>query len=220
MTGKPCSRGHIDKRNLWAKCLSCDAERKREKRSAEPELVRAAQRDRYAKDPEKHRQQAKDSYHRNIDKKHTYERSPQRAKSRRARVAAWREKNPDYAPRYREENREKERERGRIYSRSNPEIVARLASERRARTLQRTIKLPADIEELNRLVIAEAYVLRKQRSLQTGISWHVDHIVPMKSADASGLHVFWNIDVVPARYNQRKHNKITNRFGWLNDHIL
>jgi hypothetical protein len=37
-------------------------------------------------------------------------------------------------------------------------------------------------------------------------SWHVDHIVPLNSRHVCGLHVHYNLRVIPARANLKKHN--------------
>ena len=48
------------------------------------------------------------------------------------------------------------------------------------------------------------------RSYQLGADWHVDHLVPFTGKNASGVHVVsglhvpWNLRVVPAAWNRQK----------------
>jgi 5-methylcytosine-specific restriction endonuclease McrA len=54
----------------------------------------------------------------------------------------------------------------------------------------------------------EAYDLARLRTISTGINWHVDHVVPLRSKIVSGLHSHTNLEVIPGVENLRK----TNRF--------
>lgn len=68
-------------------------------------------------------------------------------------------------------------------------------------------KLQATPEWANRFFILEAYSLRRFRKELTGIDWHVDHIVPIKSKYVCGLHNEFNIALIPASLNCSKQNR-------------
>lgn len=61
-------------------------------------------------------------------------------------------------------------------------------------------------QELTSLVKAEAKDLVKKRQKETGLVWSVDHIIPIKGKNVSGLDVWNNLQVIPLSENKRKHN--------------
>lgn len=67
--------------------------------------------------------------------------------------------------------------------------------------------IPLWLTDDHRFMIEETYELRDLRTKTTGIPHEVDHIVPIRGKNVSGLHVPWNLQVIPASENRSKGNK-------------
>lgn len=78
-------------------------------------------------------------------------------------------------------------------------------SERRARQMQAT---PPWLSAIEHAQIQEFYEISECISVQTGVRHHVDHIVPLQAEEARGLHVPWNLQVIPAGPNLSKKNRM------------
>lgn len=55
--------------------------------------------------------------------------------------------------------------------------------------------------------IEEIYWLAQDLKAVTGEDYHVDHIVPLQGENVSGLHVPWNLQILPSDINIAKGNK-------------
>ena len=92
------------------------------------------------------------------------------------------------------------------------EWVKRNRGKVNARTARRyaskTQATPAWLTEDDRWVIAEAYDLAVLRAKMVGGKWEVDHEVPLRGKGVMGLHVPWNLRVVPMQENRRKSNNM------------
>ena len=99
--------------------------------------------------------------------------------------------------RYRSRHHERVKERGRQWAKDNKEYRAFMTAKRRAYKLQRT---PKWLAQNDLKAIQQIY-----QNCPEG--YHVDHIVPLKGKNVSGLHVPWNLQYLPAIENLKKKNK-------------
>lgn len=120
------------------------------------------------------------------------EQSRRNPEAARQRARAWNAKNP-----------ERLLERVRQWRADNPEQTA--AQKAKYKASRRRGTPPWVNAEDFRPIYAERIRLTKE----TGIPHHVDHIVPLQGEIVSGLHVPWNLQVLPATENVRKHNRFT-----------
>lgn len=81
----------------------------------------------------------------------------------------------------------------------------RIAAAYRARKNNATIPLSYEHElEMDRIYARAEYLTRV-----TGVLHHVDHIHPLKHPLCCGLHVPWNLQVIPGKLNSKKSNNLT-----------
>jgi hypothetical protein len=101
-------------------------------------------------------------------------------------------------------NADKIAETHKAYQLANPDKCNALKAKRRARKLCATPKWLTP--EQHKQILA-FYTEAKRLEQETGVRYHVDHIVPLQGGDVCGLHVPWNLQVLTATENIRKSNK-------------
>ena len=135
------------------------------------------------------------------------------AQRNKERVAAYK---ADWAAKNRKELAEKRRAK---YLENRSEVLRKTAEWKRAnpamvnaRSMKRhagkTCRTPAWLTDLDKFVIQEIYDLAQMMTQMTGTPHEVDHILPLHGQTVSGLHVPWNLRVIPQSHNASKQNKV------------
>lgn len=125
-----------------------------------------------------------------------------RTKTKKFGISNWAKANPDKVrecnKRYRAANKEKLKAYNKQWAQNNAGKVTAYA---RAYQLAKQRAAPKWLTTEQWLKIEEFYVNRPD-------GYHVDHIVPLKGKNVSGLHVPWNLQYLRAAENIAKSNKI------------
>lgn len=111
----------------------------------------------------------------------------------------------DYARRWYQRNREHHQRRSADWKLANPERRCANNANYRARKQQATIPLSAE----NTRRMQEIYQRAWKLTQKTGVPHQVDHWVPLVHPLVCGLHVPWNLTVLPAKTNAKKKNELT-----------
>ena len=104
---------------------------------------------------------------------------------------------------YREQNPEKIKENRRSWGKENAGRRSASVAFRRAMKKKATLSW---LTKAHREKMVLYYRLAKKLSKINNIAYHVDHIVPLQGSNVCGLHVPWNLQVIPAKENLSKYN--------------
>ena len=104
-------------------------------------------------------------------------------------------------------------ERARIWFRENNERVRAMPSRDRAlRTMYANNRRCRELQQTPPWVliadILPFYQEAARLTAETGIQHEVDHVIPLAGKGVHGLHVPWNLEVIPRAINRRKSARI------------
>lgn len=105
----------------------------------------------------------------------------------------------------RQERREVYVAREKAWVQNNREKVNAKIARREAAKAQAT---PKWLTKEHLLEIRRVYKQAEELTKSTGVQYSVDHIIPIRGREAKGLHVPWNLRVIPSTENSKKGNKI------------
>ena len=92
--------------------------------------------------------------------------------------------------------------------RSSPKGKARSKREKALRDKRNRQATPKWLTPEQRKQIVDIYEHMRDCRAVTGEDYHVDHIVPLRGENICGLHVPWNLQVLPAYVNISKSNTL------------
>lgn len=179
-TGKPCKHGHLSDRYVQGACIEC------------VKIQTVAWKD---NNLERHKHAMRKWWENNKE-------------THNARVKNWQAANP-----------EKVKKAANMWVAANPEKVAAKTKRYRQRhpdqatawavasVAKRSKRVPNWLTPDDKWMLKEAYSLAKLRTKMFGFVWEVDHIIPLRGAAVSGLHVPTNVQVIPKALNRLKRNE-------------
>ena len=182
-TGKPCRRGHLSERYTeTAHCVKCATEQSVVWRKANPE-----------------------SYHKSWRKWLESNRDVHAI-----RVKRWQSENKDKVAADRKNwelaNPDKVREKTNRWRQKHPEKYTAAAV---ASVARRAKRVPKWLTQEDKWLMTQFYDVAKLRTKATGVTWEVDHVIPLRGKSVSGLHVPANLQVILKSENRAKRNFVS-----------
>lgn len=182
-TGKPCKHGHSsDRYTSTAICIECVQIAGKKRREENPKYGYFAWRKWLEKNRDIHNIRVKRWQSNNVEKIRETQKAWALANPEKvkAKTKRWRERNPEK------------------YTAAAVASVARRAK-----------RSPKWITSDDRWLMAQFYDMAKLRTKITGLTWEVDHVIPLRGKEVSGLHVPSNLQVILKSENRAKRNFVS-----------
>jgi hypothetical protein len=191
-----CKKCQSTERYKFGDCAPCARERSVKWRNANLEKAKEADHKKYLKNKDTVKVRTKAWAEQNPEKCKLYRKEARQRNLPKfqARASDYRKRNPD-----------KVKAQIQKWFDANPGIRNAYLAKRRSQKLKAT---PSWLTEAQHLEMLEFYVHAKDCELVSGETYHVDHIVPLQGKGVCGLHVPWNLQILPSDLNIRKNNKL------------
>jgi hypothetical protein len=179
-TGKPCKYGHLsDRYTTTYICVECAKIASIDSYKNNKDMKYASWRKWYESNKDIHHARSKKWQKANLDKVYK-------------NAKLWALNNPEKIKNKRDK-----------YNKKNPDKYTAWAV---AGVARRAKRIPTWLTTEDKWMLKEAYALAKQRTKLFGFVWEVDHIIPLRGVNVSGLHVPLNVQVIPKTLNRLKRN--------------
>ena len=123
-------------------------------------------------------------------------------------LSLWQKRNPEKIKQYNFTNYSKDPkkvvEHVKRWAKKNP---AKILARTRAHRIKTKMRFPKWLTADDLWMMEQTYELAALRTKVLGFPWQVDHILPLHGKLVSGLHVPYNLQVIPQADNVRKSNK-------------
>jgi hypothetical protein len=119
------------------------------------------------------------------------------------------ERTKKHQKEYRQNNPEKVKARHKKYDQKNRGKINAKNAKRYACKLQAT---PKSLTKEQLFEIETFYVEAARLTKETGISHHVDHILPLQGEGITGFHVPWNLQILTGLENSKKNNSFDGTY--------
>lgn len=203
-------KNNSTKDRLSNTCKSCQKDIHKKYRETNRDNLKLKKSEYYQKNRKKILKKSKNYYNENKEQILTNSKEFSKARKERKKEynKSYREKNKHRLNKYMEQyyldNTEKIKEYQKEYNKNNK---GKINSDRAFRKHLKKKATPPWLSPEQLLEIEHKYVICASFSQLTNVKYHVDHIHPIKGKNLCGLHVPWNLRIISAIENLKKHNK-------------